>query len=406
MATTNLAEPVSAPGPMARPGTPEADALIQRARDLLPWLREQAAVHRRERRILPETVARLNEAGLFRVIQPRRHGGYEMSPEVFGQILVILAQADPSLGFAYGVIAVHSYHMGFYDDRAARDVWGDDSSVLIGSPYAPNGVARKVEGGYRVSGRWSFSSGCENCQWNFLGGMVEGEGGSVMERLKAFLIPRADARIVDNWHVVGLQGSGSKDIVVEDAFVPDYRVEAFPIMNWAAHAGTALNTGALFRVPFLPLFTRAVSSAALGALEGMIAYFRGYTADRLNVLSERVARDPVVQAALGQAQATADMLRAVFERDMAELCQIGESGVPADPERFTLSLLQSANVPHLAQAAALELVRAAGANGIRLDHALGTFHSDILVIGQHASNTPRSPAANLGQMLLGLAPQG
>lgn len=406
MATTHLAQAVDV-RPMARPGSAEADALIQRARELQPWLREQAVLHRRERRILPETIARLNEAGLFRVIQPRRYGGYEMSPEVFGQVLVLLAQADPSLGFAYGVIAVHSYHMGFYDERAAQDVWGEDDAVLIGSPYAPSGVARRVEGGYRLSGRWSFSSGCENCQWHFLGGMVEGEGedGTVLERLKAFLVPRADARIVDNWHVVGLQGSGSKDIVVEDAFVPDYRVETFPIADWSAHPGTAINPGGLFRVPFLPLFTRAVSSAALGALEGMIDYFSGYTAERLNVLSQRVARDPVVQAALGQARATADMLRTVFERDLAEMCRIGELGIRIDPERFNLFLLQSANVPHLAQAAALDLVRAAGANGIRQDHALGTFHSDILVIGQHSSNTPRTWATNLGQMLLGLAPQ-
>lgn len=387
-------------------GSPDAEELIARARALLPWLREQAPIHRRDRCIAPETMGRLKEAGLFRVLQPRRYGGYEMGPEVFGQIQIILAQADPSLGFVYGVVAVHAFHLAFYDDRAAQDVWGDDDSVLIGSPYAPAGVATPVEGGFRVSGSWSFSSGCDHCDWNFLGGVVEGDDRPLMERMNAFLIPRADARIVDTWNVVGLQGSGSKDIVVEDAFVPDYRVQPFPIVSADAHPGTQINTAPLYRTPFMPLFTRAVSGAALGALEGMIDYFRGYTAGRLNVMSERVSRDPVVQAALGQAMAAADEMRAILERDMAELARMGQAGEALDPERFTMFLLQSANVPHRAQAAALDLVRAAGANGIRLDHALGAFHADILVIGQHASNTPRSAAASLGEMLLGLSPAG
>lgn len=381
---------------------PSPSELLARAEALVPYLREQAGKHRGERRITEETIARLNEAGLFRVIQPRRYGGYEMSPEVFGEILTTLARGDASMGFVYGVIAVHSYHVAFYDDRAGQDVWGKDDSVLVGSPYAPNGSARRVEGGYRVSGRWSFSSGCDNCQWNFLGGTIEGEEGPLMQRMYAFLIPRADAEIVDTWNVVGLQGSGSKDIVVEDAFVPEYRVQRFPIYDHRAHPGTAVNDGLLFRVPFMPLFTRAVSSAALGALEGMIEHFCGYTADRLNVLSMRVARDPLVQIALGQAKAAADEMKSTMRRDLAEMDRIGREDLPLDPERMSLFLLQSANVPHRCQEAALALMRAAGANGIRLDRPLAGIYSDILVIGQHASNLPSTPAMALGKSMLGI----
>lgn len=389
-------------GDMLKSNIPSPGELIARAEALVPYLREQAATHRSERRITSDTIARLNEAGLFRVIQPRRYGGYEMSPEVFGEILTTLARGDASMGFVYGVIAVHSFHLAFYDDRAAQDVWGEDDSVLIGSPYAPNGKATRVEGGYRVSGRWSFSSGCDNCQWNFLGGTIEDEAGPLMERMYAFLIPRSDSEIVDTWNVVGLQGSGSKDIVVEDAFVPEYRVQRFPIYDHTAHPGTTINDGPLFRVPFMPLFTRAVSSAALGGLEGMIEHFCGYTADRLNVLSMRVARDPLVQIALGQAKAAADEMKSTMRRDLAEMNRIAQERVPLDPERMSLFLLQSANVPHRSQEMALALMRAAGANGIRMDRPLAGIHSDLLVIGQHASNLPTTPATALGKTMLGV----
>ncbi|OCC22399.1 hypothetical protein MB02_17060 [Croceicoccus estronivorus] len=381
---------------------PSPSELIARAEALVPFLREQAADHTRERRVTPETIAKVKDAGLFRVIQPKRYGGYEMSPEVFGEVLTTLARGDASMGFVFGVIAVHSYHLAFYDDQAARDVWGQDDSVLVGSPYAPNGTAVPVEGGYRLSGRWSFSSGCDNCQWNFLGGTIEGEDGPLMQRMHSFLVPRSDAAIIDTWHVVGLQGSGSKDIEVVDAFVPEHRVQRFPIFDSSAHPGTRLNDGPLFRVPFMPLFVRAVSSAALGGLEGMIEHFCGYTADRLNVLSERVARDPMVQAALGQAKAGAEEMKGTMRRDLAEMRQIGEEGRLLGPEEQTLYMLKSANVPHRCQELALNLMRAAGANGIRLDRPLAGIYSDILVIGQHASNTPATPAINLGKLMLGV----
>ncbi|WP_040714739.1 acyl-CoA dehydrogenase family protein [Caenibius tardaugens] len=381
---------------------PTPQELIARAEALVPFLREQAASNKAARRITAETIARVKDAGLFRVIQPSRYGGYEMSPEVFGEIITTLGRGDASMGFVFGVVAVHSFHMAFYDDQAAQDVWGEDSSVLVGSPYAPNGKAVKVDGGYRVSGRWSFSSGCDNCDWNFLGGMIEGDEGPILQRLHAFLIPRADAKIVDTWHVTGLQGSGSKDIVVEDAFVPEYRVQRFPIFDASAHPGTKLNNAPLFRAPFMPLFVRSVSSAALGALEGMIEHFSGYTANRLNVLSERVARDPRVQEALGQARAEVEEMKSTMRRDLARMDEIGREGQLISMDEMTLLMLKSANVPHRAEKAALTLMRAAGANGIRNDHPLAGIYNDILVIGQHASNTPATQAISLGKMMLGV----
>jgi 3-hydroxy-9,10-secoandrosta-1,3,5(10)-triene-9,17-dione monooxygenase len=384
---------------------PEPSELIACATALGPFLRRQAAIHREQRRITPDTIAVLRQAGFFRVLQPRRWGGYEMSPSVFADILVNLARADPSVGFVYGVLAVHSFHLAFYDDQAARDVWGQDTDVLIGSPYMPTGRATPVPGGYRLSGRWSFSSGCDNCDWNFLGGVVEdgdAEGVPLVQRMHAFLVPRADAEIIDTWRALGLQGTGSKDLVVDDACVPEHRVQRFPIYDPTAHPGTAVNTAPLFRTPFMPLFFRAVSSAAIGALEGMIDAFCAYTDGRRTVMSEQAAQDPLLQSALAQARCGADEMRAILHRNFAETELAVAQGAAFAPERLTLFMLQSANVPHRAEELALKLLRAAGANGIRTDGELAHFYADILVIGQHSSNGPKLPATGLGKLMLGL----
>jgi len=382
---------------------PTPGDVIARSAALGAFLKRQAPLHREQRRILPETIAELRRAGLFRVLQPRRWGGYEMSPSVFADVLINLARADPSVGFVYGVLAVHSFHLAFYDDAAARDVWGTDTDVLIGSPYMPTGRATRVEGGYRLSGRWSFSSGCDNCDWNFLGGVVEdGSDAPLVQRMHAFLVPRADAPIIDTWRVMGLQGTGSKDLVVEDAFVPEHRVQRFPIFDPAAHPGTAINTAPLFRNPFLPLFFRAVSSAAIGALEGMIDAFVAHTDGRRTVMSEQAAKDPLLQMALAQARAGADEMKAILHRNFAETEQAALQGAMLSPERLNLFMLQSANVPHRAEDLALKLMRAAGANGIRTDGDLAHYYADILVIGQHSSNGPKMPAINLAKLMLGL----
>ena len=382
---------------------PTPQMLRDRAEALVPYLRESAAKHREERRLTPDTIAKVREAGLFKVIQPKRYGGYEMSPQVFTDVLISLAKGDPSMGFAYGVIAVHAFHMGFYDERACLDVWGEDSDVLIASPYIPTGKAKKVEGGYILNGRWPFSSGSDNCSWTFLAGVVEGEENlPLFERMRSFLLPRKDAKLIDTWHVMGLQGTGSKDVECVDVFVPDYRVEKFPIFVPEMHPGFKNNNGPLFRTPFLPLFYRAVSSAAIGALEGMLESFCSFQNGRLSVLSLVVAQDPFVQLATGQAAAGLDEMKAILKRDLTEMEETIAAGGSFTPQRLQHYMLNSTNVPHRAQELALGLMRAAGANGIRVDKNISRYYNDIVVIGQHSSNSPKTPGMALGKMLLGV----
>src|SRR6185312_5151361 len=200
-----------------------SEELIARARELIPLLRERADEDEARRSVNPDTIRRMKEAGLFRVLQSKRWGGSEAGQRTFAEIQIALAEGDMSVGWVYGVLGLHNLHVCLMDDRAARDVWGSDSSILISSPYMPGGIAKPVPGGFELSGRWAYSSGCDHCDWTFLGGTVEG----AQTDYRSFLLPRADTRIVDAWHTTGLASTGSQDIVVEKAFIPEYRTHSF-----------------------------------------------------------------------------------------------------------------------------------------------------------------------------------
>src|SRR6266571_1430571 len=219
--------------------TPEA--YLDRVRALLPALRERASYAEELRRLPEETFNDFQEAGLFRCIQPKRWEGYELDPETFYQAIVEVSAVCGSSGWILGVVGVHNWHMALFPPQAQEDVWGEDTGVQLSTSLAPTGTVERVEGGYRLSGRWSFSSGCDFCRWAVLGGIVPPAESGAPPDPRVFLVPRADYRIEDNWHVTGLCGSGRKDVVVEDAFVPEYRTHSYLDAFHLRHPGTAIN---------------------------------------------------------------------------------------------------------------------------------------------------------------------
>jgi 3-hydroxy-9,10-secoandrosta-1,3,5(10)-triene-9,17-dione monooxygenase len=242
--------------------SPRAQTLLAAARKLGPALQLRAAAARTAGRVPDETIADFHRAGFFRILQPEQWGGYAMDPQVFYAVGLEIAQHCPSSAWILGVIAVHNWQLAIFDDRAAQDVWADDPTVLISSSYAPVGKVKVVEGGFRLSGRWSFSSGCQHCRWAFLGAVVPTpEAPFDMANYRTFLVPIDDYQIVENWDVVGLQGTGSHDIVVEDVFVPEHRTHKSMDGFLCDNPGNRVNTAPLYRMPFMQVFVRAVCPA-------------------------------------------------------------------------------------------------------------------------------------------------
>lgn len=238
------------------PGDTHADpggvaiGLIARAQALKEALAARAPKADELRRVPDETIVDFREAGFFRMLQPTRWGGLEVEPTTFFEVQRTIATACPSSAWVLGVVAVHAWQLALFPLQAQEDVWGEDSGTLLSSSYAPTGKVVRAEGGYRINGRWSFSSGCNHCQWVFLGGFVPPETEGKPPEMRTFLLPRSDYTIDDNWHVAGLKGTGSKDIVVENAFVPEHRTHKLIDGYKRQSPGNAVNQAPLYKLPF------------------------------------------------------------------------------------------------------------------------------------------------------------
>ena len=162
-----------------------AAELVARARALQPVLKERAAAADEARRLPAETIRDFQDAGFFKILQPERWGGYEMDPQVFFDVQMALAEACMSSGWVYGILAVHNFQLGLFDLKAQEEVWSTDPATLIASTYQPVGKVTRVDGGFRLSGRWSFSSGCDHGEWMFLGSIVPSGRGRAIPRICA-----------------------------------------------------------------------------------------------------------------------------------------------------------------------------------------------------------------------------
>jgi 3-hydroxy-9,10-secoandrosta-1,3,5(10)-triene-9,17-dione monooxygenase len=382
--------------------TPEALALIAAARALAPRLAERAAQAERDGRVAPDTVAELAEAGLFRVLQPRRWGGGEMDPRVFYSIQMALAEGCMSSAWIYGVIGVHYWQLALFPDAAQQDVWGADASTRIASTYMPTGKAEPVEGGYRFSGRWSFSSGSEHCAWIFLGGLLPKLDGSGALEHCTFLLPRSDFAIAPNWDVLGLRGTGSHDIVVDQAFVPLHRTQRTNDHSDAGCPGREENSGWLYRIPFTQVFQRAVSSACIGATDGAIASFRARCAAHVGKHGNKSAEDVNAQLAVTEAMMTTDQLKLVLMRNYARIVACARNGEKMPVEERLLQRAQAAQVPKLCAERVDALLRACAGSGIYKNNPIERIYRDLLASRGHIANNTDAYARAHGGVMLGL----
>jgi 3-hydroxy-9,10-secoandrosta-1,3,5(10)-triene-9,17-dione monooxygenase len=377
---------------------PTSEAVIARTRAIIPALRQRAPQGERERRLPKETIADMQAAGLFKVLQPKRWGGYELDIHTYFDTQIALGEGDMSAAWVYGVVGVHPWFVALLDDRAAKDVWGEDNSTLICSSLMPTGVAKPVDGGFRISGRWKYASGCEHCAWAFLGCMVE--GGSDLRCL--FLVPRSDYEIVDTWHVPGLKGTGSHDIVVKDAFVPAHRVQSQADNFRGVAPGHAINTAPLYRLPFGQVFFRGISTGAIGALQAMLDAYLEYGKKRMQRNAGPASEDGMIQLLCAETAAAIDEMKTILHRNFRVL-----EGYAARGEMPPLKLrveykFHNTVVAERCSLLAARLFKAAGTAGIAADLPFGRILNDITVGRQHISNQYEIAGRTFGSFLFGM----
>lgn len=372
---------------------------VARARALKPALMSRAPKDERARCISKDTIADMKATGLLKVLQPRRWGGAELDIHTYFDVQMAIAEGDMSVAWVYGVVGAHPWAMGLFDDRAARDVWGDDDNTLICSSLMPVGTATPVDGGYRISGHWKYASGSSHCDWAFLGATVEGDPGD----RRICLVPKRDYQIVDTWHVPGLKATGSNDVIVKDAFVPVHRTLSQSENFRCKGPGQAVNTAALYRLPFGQVFFRGVSTGAIGALQAMLDAFMDFGRGRTYRLTgTKASDDPMMHLLCAETTAAIDEMKTILHRNFSVLEGYAARGeVPPLKLRVEYKFHNGIVAERCSQLAA-RLFKAAGTAGIAAELPFGRIFNDISVSRQHISNQFEQAGKSFGAMLFGL----
>jgi 3-hydroxy-9,10-secoandrosta-1,3,5(10)-triene-9,17-dione monooxygenase len=304
-----------------------SQAVLDGVRDLLPTLRERADETERLRVIPEASIKELAETGFFKLLQPKRYGGFESSPIDFYEGVKAIAGACGSTGWVSSVVGVHPWQVGLFADEAQQAVWGNDPNARLSSSYAPTGKATLAEGGFKLSGKWSFSSGCDHCQWVLLGGLVFNEDGNVVD-FRTFMVPRSDYQILDVWHMVGLSGTGSNDIVVDDVFVPEAFTLSMGETGQCKGPGQAVNTSNLYKLPFHSVFTTTICTPIIGMAYGAYAEHVDMQQKRVRAayLGEKASLDPFAAVRIARASSDIDAAWALAMNNIREEMALVEKG--------------------------------------------------------------------------------
>ncbi|NPC96246.1 3-hydroxy-9,10-secoandrosta-1,3,5(10)-triene-9,17-dione monooxygenase oxygenase subunit [Nocardioides sp. zg-DK7169] len=296
-----------------------SQAVLDAVRDLLPTFRERADETERLRVVPDASIKELEDTGFFRLLQPRRFDGYEADPMTFYTAVRDIASACGSTGWVSSVVGVHPWQVALFSDEAQQAVWGADTSTRLSSSYAPTGKATQVDGGYRLSGRWSFSSGCDHCSWVLLGALVFTDEGQVVD-FKTFMVPRASYTIHDVWHTVGLRGTGSNDVVVDDVFVPEAFTLSMGETGRCHGPGQEQNTSDLYKLPFHSVFTSTITTPIVGMARG--AYDEHVAMQKKRVrasyIGEKASLDPFAAVRVARASSDIDAAWALLMGNLRE----------------------------------------------------------------------------------------
>jgi len=388
--------------------TPDVCDLLTRARAIAALARERAQQTEADRRVGDDMIERMRQADLFRIMQPRSYGGFEYGFDVFAQVVAAIAGGCGSTGWVYGLLASHQWLIACFSKAAQDEVWQDRTALAAGT-YAPVGQAVAVDGGYRLSGVGSFCSGCDNAQWQLLGGMIPQPDAAATPGF--FLLRSADCVIDDNWHTMGLAGTGSKNIVARDVFVPAHRTLAFAELTEATAPGMRANPNPLYRQSFLAVLPITIVSPVLGMAEGALADFlamAGVRTTRGAVAggNRRMAELTTVQMRVAEASACIDAARLLMFRDLAEAFETTARGDPIGVDVRLRNRRDQAFCVRLLVGAIDALFLAAGGQGLFLEQPLQRAWRDAHAAASHISLNWDSTGSMYGQFMLGLEPRG
>ena len=359
---------------------------MRRAREIVPVLRSRAQQCEDARVLLPENEKLLHETGLFRYHQPKRFGGMELPFVAIVDIVSELARGCPSTAWNVGNLGCHHWILAYYEPETQHEIWDKNPDVLIASSIAlAAGRGRRTDGGFIVSGRWPFSSGVDNSDWNMLAVTIYDEDKPIDWRL--CLVPKADYKVIDTWYAMGMVGTGSKDIEVKEVFVPERRaLELTKCRGGSEHPGAKLNPGPLFRVPIVASAGHPLSASALGTAEGAYEHVVNSFKTRIGTYTgAKVADFQAVQIKVARARALVDSARYLMRESAKEFDTHAERNAVPDLETKLRLRIQNTMAVAQSREAVETLWSCYGAQGLYTRDPLQRHLRDVMAISQHFS---------------------
>lgn len=390
---------------------PAAQDLLARARAIVPMLKSRAEMTERNRRVSTETIEAAREAELFKLLQPRRFGGFEYGYSEFIDINFEIGQGCGSSGWCISLAMMHQWFVALFPLEGQQEVWDVPGTIVAGS-YIPLGKAEAVDGGHMLTGMWPFTSNCDNADYFLLGVMyppVE-EGGK--PRPGFALLPKADVTIVDDWFSVGLAGTGSKTVAVtEPTLVPAHRQLLVADMAVGTAPGAIANPNPLYTLPFFAVVPSCLTSPALAIVQGAIEDFLDWIGSRATLGSVvgggvRMAQFSHVQSRIAEAAAGIDAGMTLLHRDLLETQKLAHMRMPIDVGHRIRNRRDQAFAARLAVQSVNALFDAVGAGGLHLSSSVQRAWRDVNAIARHASLNWDAVSTMYGQHRFGLEPQG
>ncbi len=388
----------------AGPGTDTYVAMVARAEALIPKLRERASKTEDLRRLPPETERDLHDAGLFRIVQPKRVGGSELDYVALVDCADALGQADASVAWNFGNLASHHWMLGMFDRYAQDAVWSKDTDSLIASSFIFSaGRARKVDGGFVLNGHWPFSSGVESCEWNMLASVVSSDDEAEGVEYRIFLLNKSDYRINDTWNATGLRGTGSNDVRVVDAFVADRMTIAVGDLTGGPTPGSSVNPNALYALPVFSLFPYVLSGVGLGNAQACLDDYVEIARHRASTYSRAKVGDmQSTQIKIAEASAKIDAARLIMRTNCIEAMADAKRGHVPDLAAKTRLRRDGAFSVNLCTDAVSLLFTASGARSLFTSGALQRQFRDAHAVNSHLAFNFDAAGTNYGRVALGL----
>ena len=369
--------------------------VLRRAEALVPVLLERAPEAEKLRRCPDETVADFIASDLLNLCMPARFGGYELGYDVLCEASQTLARGCGSQAWVHMVFTDNALKLASFTPQAQEEVWSQNPNAKLSNAVAPNGKGTAVDGGVRWTGRHPFSSGVDHADWIMATGYVDrGE----KKQTVSVLVPRSDITIIDDWHVIGLAGSGSKTFVIEDKFVPDHRILS---KDDEDSAGPALYASPVFHLPRGGVSSASFVCVAVGVAEGMLAEYIKYTGPRLS-RSIVMAEQTGTQITLGMASAEIDAAAMMYITPLRETMQMLERGEKVPKTQNLRGRRNNGYAAQLAISGVQRLFNAAGGRALYLDNPMQRMFRDCHAAAAHHSLMWEQAAAGYGRHVLGV----